>query len=107
MSAVPVIAIDGPSARAREPWRSSGRSAGFNFLEADRCTAGRPSPRWIAAIPLDDSDAVAALARHLDVRFAGGTIALGDGCHPGQPSGPQRSRPRPAWRRCSRCAMRC
>src|SRR5688500_3168034 len=77
MSAAPVIAIDGPSASGKGTVAIKVAEAlSFNFLDS----GARYRPVAFAALDRgvspEDTDAVASIARHLDVRFAGGRIHM-------------------------------
>jgi cytidylate kinase len=77
MSAAPVIAIDGPSASGKGTVAIKVAEAlGFNFLDSGALYRLVGLAALDRGVALDDSDAVAAIAGNLDVRFAGGTIDL-------------------------------
>lgn len=83
MSAVPVIAIDGPSASGKGTVAALvARELGFHYLDSGaiyRVTAYAALSRGVA---LDDEAALAGLARGLDLRFDGVEVYL-----EGQPVG--------------------
>jgi len=74
---VPVIAIDGPSASGKGTVAAGvAFDLGFHYLDSGalyRLVALAATRR---GIPLDDEDAVAAIAGALDARFIGGRIRL-------------------------------
>ena len=77
MSAAPVIAIDGPSASGKGTVAIKVAEAlGFNFLDSGalyRLVAFAALDRGVSP---EDCDAVAVIARNLDVRFTAGRIEL-------------------------------
>lgn len=83
MSAVPVIAIDGPSASGKGTVAALvAKELGFHYLDSGaiyRVTAYAASSR---AVPLDDEAALAVMAQGLDLRFDGVEVYLD-----GQPVG--------------------
>lgn len=83
MSAVPVIAIDGPSASGKGTVAALvAKELGFHYLDSGaiyRVTAYAASSR---AVPFDDEAALAVMAQGLDLRFDGVEVYLD-----GQPVG--------------------
>jgi len=76
-SAVPVIAIDGPSASGKGTiaQRVAG-TLGFHYLDSGALYRLVALAALQAGVGLDDADALARLAGALDVHFVGGDIVL-------------------------------
>ena len=80
MSAAPVIAIDGPSASGKGTVAVKVAEAlSFNFLDSGALYRLVAFAALQGGVSPEDGDALAAIARHLDVRFTGGRIDLA-GC---------------------------
>jgi cytidylate kinase len=78
--AVPVIAIDGPSASGKGTVAERVAAAlGFHYLDSGALYRLVALHALRAATPLDDEARVAAAARQLDVRFEGGRVWLAGG----------------------------
>lgn len=76
---VPVVAIDGPSASGKGTVAQAVAIAlGFHYLDSGALYRLVALDAMSRAVPLDDEDALAALAAGLDVRFHGGEIWLGE-----------------------------
>ncbi|MBK6741503.1 MAG: (d)CMP kinase [Hydrogenophilales bacterium] len=78
-AAIPVIAIDGPSASGKGTVAALvARALGFAYLDSGalyRVTAYAAGQR---AVPLDDETALARMAQGLNLRFEGGEVFLDD-----------------------------
>ncbi|MBZ0106503.1 MAG: (d)CMP kinase [Sulfuricella denitrificans] len=76
-SPVPVIAIDGPSASGKGTVAALvAKELGFHYLDSGAIYRVTALAAMRAGISLDDEDALAQLASHLDVRFEHGEIWL-------------------------------
>jgi len=75
--AVPVIAIDGPSASGKGTVAARvAQALGFHYLDSGALYRLATLAALRAATDLDDEAALAKVARAMDVRFRGGAIAL-------------------------------
>ena len=75
--AVPVIAIDGPSASGKGTVAALvARALGFHYLDSGAIYRVTAHAARLAGIALDHEDALARLARGLDPRFDGGEVWL-------------------------------
>jgi len=78
-TAIPVIAIDGPSASGKGTIAERVAAAlGFHYLDSGALYRLVALAALRAGIDLDHEPALAALAKALDVRFDGGIIMLSD-----------------------------
>ncbi len=76
-SAIPVIAIDGPSASGKGTVAALvAQALGFHYLDSGAIYRAAARAATLAGIPLDDEPGLVALAGKLDVRFDGGEIYL-------------------------------
>jgi cytidylate kinase len=76
-SAVPVIAIDGPSASGKGTVAELvAKALGFGYLDSGSLYRLVALAALRGSVPLDDAGALAGVARGLDVRFAGGQVWL-------------------------------
>ncbi len=81
--AIPVIAIDGPSASGKGTVAALvARELGFHYLDSGAIYRVTAHAAQRAGIALDDEDALARLARGLDLRFDGTEVWLA-----GEPAG--------------------
>lgn len=77
MSAVPVIAIDGPSASGKGTVAAlAAQALGFHYLDSGAIYRVTAHAAQQAGVDLGDEAALAELARGLDLRFAGGEVFL-------------------------------
>lgn len=77
MSAVPVIAIDGPSASGKGTVAAlAARALGFHYLDSGAIYRVAAYAAGQAGVSLEDETALADLARGLDLRFEAGEIYL-------------------------------
>ena len=78
-AAVPVIAIDGPSASGKGTIAERVAAAlGFHYLDSGALYRLVALAALRAGVGFDDEPALAGLAKALDVRFGGGKIILSD-----------------------------
>ncbi len=76
-AAIPVIAIDGPSASGKGTVAALvARELGFHYLDSGAIYRVTAHAAQRAGIELDDEDALARLARALDLRFDGAEVWL-------------------------------
>ncbi len=82
-AAIPVIAIDGPSASGKGTVAAlAARALGFHYLDSGAIYRVTAFAARRAGVSLEDPQALAGLARGLDLRFDGGEVYLD-----GQPVG--------------------
>ncbi|HUI99753.1 MAG TPA: (d)CMP kinase, partial [Usitatibacter sp.] len=75
--AVPVIAIDGPSASGKGTVAARvAQALGFHYLDSGALYRLATLAALRAATDLDDEAALAKVARAMDARFRGGAILL-------------------------------
>jgi len=83
MSAIPVIAIDGPSASGKGTVAAlAAQALGFHYLDSGAIYRVTAYAAQVAGISLEDESALSALAQDLDLRFDGVEVYL-----QGQPVG--------------------